>query len=256
MLETSLESALPLGLIATRKSLLAQGMSAHKLDNALKSGKLIALAPAVYARSGLPVAWQGLVVSLQRLYPKGALGGLTALELQGLGHFASLASERSVHFYAPAKEPTWLKKLNVGGNVVWHKSDGLWLPAFADIQNRFNDVPWRDDLEALKISCPEKALLELLEGVPATVSFDYADALMQGLTSLSPAKLEWLLHACTSVKVKRLFFWLAFRYQYSWLKKIDPAKFDLGSGKRAIAQNGKLDKQFQITVPEHLYGQQ
>jgi hypothetical protein len=256
MSETTVESALPLGLIATRKSLLAQGVSTHRLDNALKSGKLIAVAPAVYARSGLPVAWQGLAVSLQRLYPEGALGGLTALELQGLGHFASVGGERSLHFYASTKEPTWLKKLNVGGKVVWHKSDGLWLPTLGEIPNRFNDVPWRDDLEALKISSPEKALLELLEDVPTTVTFDYADALMQGLTSLSPVKLERLLLACTSVKVKRLFFWLAFRYQYPWLKKIDPAKFDLGSGKRVLAQHGKLDKQFQITVPEHLYGQQ
>lgn len=256
MLETSLESALPLGLLATRKNLLAHGVSAHKLDNALKSGKLIPLAPAVYARSGLPVVWQGLVLGLQRLYPEGVVGGLTALELQGLGHFASLASERTIHFYAPVKEPTWLQKLNVGCKVVWHKSDGLWLPMLAEVVNRLFDIPWRDDLEALKTSCPEKALLELLEDVPATVSFDYADALMQGLTSLSPMKLEWLLHACTSVKVKRLFFWLAFRYQYPWLKKIDPAKFDLGSGKRVLVQGGKLDKQFQITVPEHLYGQQ
>jgi hypothetical protein len=256
MLETSLESALPLGLIATRKSLLSQGMSAHSLDNALKSGKLIAVAPAVYARSGLPVAWQGLALSLQHLYPGGVLGGLTALELRGLGHFAPLASERTVHFYASVKQPTWLKKLDLGYKVVWHKTDGLWSPTLGEIANRFSTLTWRDDLEALHISCPEKALLELLEGVPATISFDYADALMQGLTSLSPAKVAQLLHACRSVKVKRLFFWLAFRYQYPWLKKLNTAEFDLGSGKRVLAQGGKLDKRFQITVPEHLHGQQ
>ena len=92
--------------------------------------------------------------------------------------------------------------------------------------------------------------------MPSTVSFDYADALMQGLTSLSPIKLERLLYACTSVKVKRLFFWLASRYNYPWLKKIDSTKFNLGSGKRVLVQGGRLDKRFQITVPEHLYGQQ
>ncbi len=256
MFEASLESVLPLGLLANRKGLLGQGVGVHKLDNALKSGKLIALAPGVYARSGLPVSWQGLALGLQRLYPEGSLGGLTALELQGLGHFAPLASERTVHFYAPAKEPTWLQKLNVGCKIVWHKSESLWVPSFKEISNRFSDIPWRDDLEPLKVSCAEKALLELLEDVPASVSFDYADALMQGSTSLSPVKLEQLLHACTSVKVKRLFFWLAGRYQYAWLKKIDPTKFDLGSGKRVLVKGGKLDKQFQITVPEHLYGQQ
>lgn len=256
MTEASVESVLPLGVLATRKGLLAQRVSVHKLDNALKSEKLVSLAPGVYARNGLPVAWQGLVLGLQRLYPEGSIGGLSALEIQGLGHYAPLASERTVHFYAPANEPTWLQKLNLGCKVVWHKSESLWLPSLAEVKNRFSEVPWRDDLEGLKISCPEKALLELLEDVPANVSFDYADALMQGLTSLSPIKLERLLFACTSVKVKRLFFWLASRYQYPWLKKLDFNKFDLGSGKRVLVQGGKLDKQFQITVPEHLYGQQ
>ena len=178
------------------------------------------------------------------------------MELQGLGHFAPLASERTVHFYAPEKEPTWLQKLNLGCKVVWHKSESFWLPSLADVSNRFSDISWRDDLEPLKISCPEKALLELLENVPSTVSFDYADVLVQGLTSLSPIKLERLLYACTSVKVKRLFFWLASRYQYPWLKKLDSTKFDLGRGKRVLVQGGRLDKQFQITVPEHLYGKQ
>ncbi len=256
MFETSVESVLPLGVLAIRKGLLAQGVGVHKLDNALKSGKLVSLAPGVYARSGLPVAWQGLVLGLQRLSPEGSLGGVTALELQGLGHFAPLAVERTVHFYAPEKEPTWLQKLNLGCKVVWHKSESFWLPNLAEVSNRFSDIPWRDDLESLKISCPEKALLELLEDVPSTVSFDYADALMQGLTSLSPIKLERLLYACTSVKAKRLFFWLASRYNYPWLKKIDSTKFNLGSGKRVLVQGGRLDKQFQITVPEHLYGQQ
>jgi hypothetical protein len=217
---------------------------------------LVSLAPGVYARIGLPVSWQGLVLGLQRLYPEGSLGGVTALELQGLGHFTPLASERTVHFYAPEKEPTWLQKLNLGCKVVWHKSESFWLPSLADVSNRFSDISWRDDLEPLKISCPEKALLELLENVPSTVSFDYADVLVQGLTSLSPIKLERLLYACTSVKVKRLFFWLASRYQYPWLKKLDSTKFDLGRGKRVLVQGGRLDKQFQITVPEHLYGKQ
>jgi len=70
MLEVNIESVLPLGVLATRKGLLAQGIGAHKLDNTLKSGKLVSLAPGVYARIGLPVSWQGLVLGLQRLYQR------------------------------------------------------------------------------------------------------------------------------------------------------------------------------------------
>jgi hypothetical protein len=49
--------------------------------------------------------------------------------------------------------------------------------------------------------------------------------------------------------VKRLFFWLAQRQSYSWFKKLDRSKYDLGSGKRVIAKGGKLDKDYLITVP-------
>jgi hypothetical protein len=104
------------------------------------------------------------------------------------------------------------------------------------------------------ISSPEKACLEMLMDVPNTVSFEHADELMQGLTSLSPRKLEVLLNACRHVKVKRLFFWFADRQGYNWLKKLDYQNFDLGKGKRVVAKGGKLDKKYQITVPEYLHG--
>jgi hypothetical protein len=256
MLDSSLETVLPLGVITTRKWLLSQGISAHRLDNSLKSGKLIALAPAVYARVGLPVSWQGLVFGLQCLYPQGVLGGLTALESQGFGHFAQMADVRKVHFYAPQKAPSWLNKLELSYALVWHKNTSLWHPQFAEMPHSLFSLAWRDDLAPLSLSCVEKAFLELLTEVPASVSFDHADALMQGMTSLSPTKLKHLLQACNSVKVKRLFFWLAHRYQYPWLKKLNVSDVDLGSGKRVLAKGGKFDNQFHITVPEHLYGRQ
>jgi hypothetical protein len=254
MLAPSLETVLPLGVPTTRKWLLAQGITAHRLDNHLKSSKLIALAPAIYVRAGLPVNWQGLVFGLQRLYPQGVLGGLSALESQGFGHFVQMSEVREVHFYAPQKAPAWLCKLTLSCRVVWHKNISLWQPNFAEMFDGFSALSWRDDLSPLSLSCVEKAFLELLADVPASVSFDHADALMQGMTSLSPTKLKYLLQACTNVKVKRLFFWLANRYQYPWLKKLNVKEFYLGSGNRVIAKEGKLDNQFHITVPEHLYG--
>ena len=54
--------------------------------------------------------------------------------------------------------------------------------------------------------CPEKALLELLVDLPDAVSFEHADEVMQGLVNLSPRKLDTLLKACKSVKVKRCVF--------------------------------------------------
>jgi tRNA-binding EMAP/Myf-like protein len=57
-----------------------------------------------------------------------------------------------------------------------------------------------------------------------------------------------LLENCNSIKVKRLFLFLAESYQHPWLKKINRAKIDLGQGKRVIVKGGKLDSKYQITV--------
>jgi hypothetical protein len=63
-----------------------------------------------------------------------------------------------------------------------------------------------------------------------------------------------LLRVTRSVKVKRLFFWLATRHAHAWASKLDPGAYDLGRGKRLLARGGVLHPVWQITVPEALHG--
>lgn len=72
---------------------------------------------------------------------------------------------------------------------------------------------------------------------------------MEGLTTLSPRRLQKLLEDCRSVKVKRLLFYFAERHHHAWLKKLERKSIDLGEGKRMLVKGGKLDKTYQITVP-------
>ena len=88
--------------------------------------------------------------------------------------------------------------------------------------------------------------------MPDGVSFEHADALMQGLHNLSPRKLDVLLMACCNIKVKRLFLWLAERHTHAWFKYLTPEQYDLGSGKRVVAKEGRLAKHWQITVPKEM----
>src|SRR3546814_9323712 len=49
------------------------------------------------------------------------VGGMTALELHGLGHFARLDSERKVHLYDPeGVVPAWLRKLTTDATIMLH----------------------------------------------------------------------------------------------------------------------------------------
>jgi hypothetical protein len=59
-----------------------------------------------------------------------------------------------------------------------------------------------------------------------------------------------LLHASHAVQTNRLYLFLADYYQQTWSKRIDKTRIDLGVGKRQVVTGGKLDKQYQITVPK------
>ena len=102
------------------------------------------------------------------------------------------------------------------------------------------------------MSSPERAILELLNEVPERETFHQADMLIEGLRNLSPRKLQKLLLDCRSVKVKRLFLWFAERHNHAWMQQLDCKEIDLGSGKRMLVRGGKLDRKFNITVPEKL----
>ena len=104
----------------------------------------------------------------------------------------------------------------------------------------------------LTLSTPERAYLEMLDELPAHETFHQADMIMQGAANFSPRRLQKLLADCTSVKVKRLFFFFADRHQHAWRKRLDKASVDLGSGKRMLVRGGHLDPVYLITVPEGL----
>jgi hypothetical protein len=59
-----------------------------------------------------------------------------------------------------------------------------------------------------------------------------------------------LLESCRSIKVKRLFLFLAIRQDKPWSRKLAVARVTLGQGKRLVTRGGRLDTRFSITVPE------
>ncbi len=250
-----LENLLPYNMVATRKWLSSQGMSRHAIDNTLKSNRLKPLAVGVYTRPDSPSSWQSVVCSLQLMtnYPI-YLGGLSALEQLGLAQYLSASPVKTIHLYSQNKQPLWLGKIQYDTSFIWHSTKTLWAENLFSIDSFSREIDWHQGLPALKVSCPEKAFLEMMIDVPKNVSFDHANEIMQGMTSLSPNKLENLLKACKSIKAKRLFLWFSEKQGYAWFKKLDLTNVDLGAGNRVIAKSGKLDKKYLITVPEHLYG--
>ena len=175
---------------------------------------------------------------------------------------------KEAYLYGPEPPPNWLSKLPGKVRFIYRNRRRLFT-AEADQKSFMNLIkgvkaqpsradagflvqPWGQWDWGLVLSAPERAILELLDELPERESFEQADKLMEGLSNLSPQRLQKLLTRCRSIKVKRLFFFFADRHQHAWLKRIDRAAVDLGKGKRMLVKGGKLDRAYQITVPENL----
>ena len=267
-----LEKELPEGLLADAAWLEKRGYYGSLRKKYVDLGWLEQPAHRVYRRPRGAMKWEQAVISLQTLLAVPVIvGGRTALELQGFAHY--LAHEhKEVHLYGPKPPPAWLHKLPLAVLFVFHKSDRLFRndpitrglsslswnvktgqgvrtdPLYAGLTVQ----PWGQWDWPLTLSSPERAVLELLDELPDRESFHQADKLMEGLTNLGPRRLQKLLEDCKSVKVKRLFFYLADRHDHAWLKRIERERIDLGKGKRLLFRGGKLDATYSITVPEDL----
>lgn len=256
ILRTNLGSLVPEGLIVSRKSLVRKGIRRSSIDNALRSGLIVSVWPGIYARSGVELKPEDVVASLQRMGSDLVVGGTSALELRGRNYYVPLRASRTVQLHGCDRLRPWVNTLNIPEkfrrcSTARLLKRGGRMPQDDSYGQRFPFVAlWPWGRWTVRISTTERALFEVLHGVPSRDSFEDAELLMQGLPDLSPTCLERLLRRTRSVKVKRLFFWLAERQGFAWASRLDPSNFDLGSGKRVIQRSGKLVAKYGITVPE------
>jgi len=250
-----LERTLPEGLLVDAAWMERHGYSTSLRSQYVSAGWLVQPMRGTYKRPLGELDWQKVVVSLQTLMGQNlTVGGSTALDLQGVSHFISASGPPTVHLYGPKPPPGWLAKLPLKTKFRFHRSTVLFknLATTEEVQEgALRELPGPTD-RPLIASTPERALLELLDELPHRESFHNVDMLVEGLRTLSPRRLQALLADCRSVKVKRLFFWFADRHQLPWLKQIDRASLDLGTGKRMLVKGGKLDPRYLITVPGDL----
>ena len=251
---------LPPGYVADAAWLTARGIDRKSILQYEQRGWLEKLARGVYRRPdthrdvGAASDWRRLVLSLQRIMEYDIhVGGRTALSLHGFDHYLTLGNApRRVYLYGAA--PSWLARLP-NADLFETRSLALFSGAMTGVdglgdekqasasQRRLND---------LIVSTPERAILEMLNELPANESFHNADMLLEGLANLRPRLLESLLKECRSVKVKRLFFVFADQHDHAWRQYLDPEDFDLGSGPRALVEGGRLHPRYNITVPPEL----
>ncbi len=193
-----------------------------------------------------PSGGQGGLFALQtQLHIDVHVGGKTALELQGYAHFIKL-SQSGIHLYLQQskKLPLWFTNHPWGQTMSIHTTN--FLPPSLGLRSH----PEKDF--AIQISGPERAFLEMLYLVPKDQDLQECYYILENLIDLRPSVLQELLEQTTSIKVKRLFLFLADKLNHPWLDQLDRSRISLGSGKRKIVEKGVLDKTYLITVPGDL----
>lgn len=242
-----------------------QGIDPKSIHDYVRRGWLERVVRGVYRRplptptASTTADWQIPLLSIQGILGYEVhLGGVSALGWHGYAHYLPLGGESRVYLYG--RVPPWLARLPVDVQFVV-RSRSLFGDDLSGIENAEHQLgtateagddtgptlsPWR---WPLRISTPERAILEALDELPGHTSFHNLDLVFQGLSNLRPGRLMSLLRACRSIKVRRLFFVFADRHEHAWLKHLDKSTIDLGSGPRALVKGGKLHPVYRIYVP-------
>jgi hypothetical protein len=244
----SLLTKWPQGAVYSAFWLTKQGYSPSLIRGYCQSNWLRSIGRGVFIKVGDTLNWPGGLWAVQQqlnlaIHP----AGKTALELSGYGHFLSIGQPTVILFGATGlKLPHWLRQHAQQWHVQYFTTNLFeQQPLLGLVDHRFGDL-------LVQISTPERAILETLYLVPHGQSIEEAWLLMEGLVSLRPQLLQSLLMVCNSIKVRRLFLYLAEQHQHSWFQRLDVAALDLGKGNRSITPGGHLDPKYLITVPARL----
>lgn len=236
----------PHGIVFTSEWMKQHGFSRQLVDKYKKNRWLETVGWGAHRLANDNVDWTGAVYALQKqlllpIYPSGK----TALQMRGLSHFVS-PQIREIFLFGPhdQKLPAWYKSYDWG--VKHHYFMTRLFPVDLGV-SEFDLGPF-----SIKISSAERAVMELLFLVPRRQTLNESSLIMEHLVSLRPSLVQTLLENCNSIKVKRLFLFLAEKYGHLWFRRLDPKRIDLGAGKLSLTQGGTFNSKYQITIPKEL----
>ncbi len=236
----------PAHVVMTSARLAELGISHGLARQYVKNGWMDRVGVGAFKRPNDSVSWIGAVESLQgQSQMRVHVGALSALAVQGYQQYLRLGHETIFLFSAPDLVlPAWFRNRDWGADIrhVVTKllPDGLGLHS--------------DDVEGhkLTLSSPERAILECLYLSPDRINLMESVEVAQGLLTLRPDLMQALLEACNSIKVRRLFLFIAAKNALPVMKRLDLSRIDLGSGARSIVKGGVYHAGSRLTLPREL----
>ena len=236
----------PPGVVLTSSWLSRQGYSPELLRTYRNSHWLQSIGKGAMIRQSDSVDYTGAIYSMQQqlnlsVHP----AAKTALALMGKSHYLSLGKSVVYLFGSKGERlPTWFINYNWGVEIRY-TATGI-LPAGKGI------IEKEHKNFGVKISSPARAMMECLYLAPHRQDLTECYEIMESLNNLNPVNVQELLEDCTSVKVKRLFLYMAAKAGHAWFKHLNIARIDLGSGNRSVVADGVYIAAYNITVPKEL----
>jgi len=237
---------LPKGALYFASWLNDQGISYSLQQSYRNSQWFSTFAKGVMYRTGeKPDIFGALSCFNNQLGKQFRIGAQSALDLKGFSHYLPLGKQ-IITIYYPRGEwfPEWLKK----------NKFGITVQKFSEGQNDSQTGITTSEISGFEVlvSAPERAFMECLELAPKYYDLTDLYYVMEMLTTLRPEPVKQLLEECKSVKVKRLFLYMAEKAQHQWFEELDFSSIDLGTGKRSLVNSGVYNAKYQITIPREL----
>lgn len=221
------------------------GFSRSEISGYVASGWLQRISTGVYKFTGDTPTLYGILHSYQR---QGQLtyhiGAASALELKGFSHYITMGKPTAVIF-SPIKPslPKWIDAAELDMNLVKVSSKVIGDIGIERLEHQG---------KSLMVSSPERAIMECLLLSPAYYDLMDVFYLMEMLTSLRASLVQRLLEDCTSVKIKRLFLYMAEKARHRWFARLNTSRISLGSGTRSFIKSGVKIPAYNIVIPKEL----
>lgn len=241
----NLRQKIPSNGIMLTSWLEKSGFSRNEISNYMKSGWLQRISTGVYQFTGDRPSLYGILASYQKQTNlKYHIGAASALELKGFSHYIAMGKPTAVVF-APVKPPLpkWLNDADLDMNLAEVSSKVLGTAGIEQLDYQG---------QTLTVSSPERAIMECVLLSPARYDLMDVYYLMEMLASLRASLVQQILEDCTSVKVKRLFLYMAKKARHRWFAKLDLSRISLGSGTRSFMKGGVKIPSYDIVISKEL----
>ena len=234
---------IPKGVVLLSSWLKEKGYSLDLLKRYRQSQWLGSIGRGAMMRSGDQIDYYGALYALQEQADlKIHIGGRTALSLIGQAQYLELSSKQAILFGASGEKlPLWFCNYDWQVEIKYY-STSIFPPAIGLVNVQIKEF-------SVKVSGAARAMMECLYLTPENQEISECYELMESMNNLRPQLVQELLEKCSSIKVKRLFLYLAERMGHEWFNYLDIQKIKLGKGKRSIIKNGVYDAKYQITIP-------